>query len=241
MNKNSSAAESLECSAESELTSEQVAQYLRSNKDFFHKQEELLSDLSLPHESGQAISLLEKQVSVLRHRGQDARAKLNDLLQNARKNDQLFDTTKSLVLALLKAQNIPEIVAVTHDQFSSHENIDACEVILLKQVNLSAPSSIRTESLAKLKSDFSDVFRLRRTHCGPLTPEQISYLFTISPEQIHSTAICPVVNNGEILGLIVFGNQTRDYFNIHLDTLFLDFIGNVVGAVMTSLLSATRS
>ena len=241
MNKNSSTAETLENSAENELTSEKVAQYLRSNKDFFHKQQELLSDLSLPHESGKAISLLEKQVSILRHRGQDARKKLNDLLENARSNDRLFDATKSLVLALLRAQSISEIIAVTQDQLTSHENIDACEVIVLQQQNLSVPSGVRTESRRNLEADFNDVFRLKLTHCGQLSAEQISSLFLISEGKIESTAICPVVSSGEVLALIAFGNQTRNYFNINLDTLFLDFIGNVVGAVMTSQLSAVRS
>jgi hypothetical protein len=241
MIKNSSAAKAIDSSLESKLTSEQVAQYLRSNKDFFHHQAELLADLSLPHESGNAISLLEKQVSLLRDRGQNTRKKLSDLLENAGKNDRLFDTTKSLVLALLRAQNIPEIVAFTQDQLSNHENIDACEVILLKQANLAVPSSVRTESLARLKKDFSDVFRLRRTHCGALNVEQISYLFQISPDKIQSTAICPVVANGEIRGLVAFGNQTKDYFNVHLDTLFLDFIGNVLGAVLASQSSPAHS
>jgi uncharacterized protein YigA (DUF484 family) len=241
MNKNSSTAKAIDSSLENELTSEQVVQYLRSNKDFFHHQSELLADLSLPHESGKAISLVEKQVSVLRHRGQNARKKLSDLLENAGKNDRLFDTTRSLVLALLRAQNITEIVAASQDQLSNQENVDACEIILLKQENLTVPPSVRTESLARLKNDYSDVFRLRRTHCGPLSAEQISYLFLISPEQIQSTAMCPIVGNGDILGLIAFGNQTKDYFNIHLDTLFLDFIGNVIGAVLASQSSPAHS
>jgi uncharacterized protein YigA (DUF484 family) len=32
--------------------------------------------------------------------------------------------------------------------------------------------------------------------------------------------------------LIAFGNQSDSYFNVNLDTLFLDFIGHVVGAVI---------
>ena len=43
----------------SRLTEEQVVAYLRNNSDFFIRQEDLLADLSLPHESGKAFSLLE--------------------------------------------------------------------------------------------------------------------------------------------------------------------------------------
>ena len=233
MNNESSAAEDLGDSIKNDLTREQVAQYLRLNNDFFHKEQDLLADLSLPHESGKAISLLERQVTVLRNRGLEAKKKLGDLLRNAHNNDHLFDTTKSLVLSLLRARNITEITSVAQDQLSNHENIESCEVILIQQQSLNLPKSVRLDSIDSLKSDFGDVFRLKRTYCGSLSTNKITYLFPASGGKIHSTAICPVMNNGEILALIALGNQTENYFNIHLDTLFLDFIGNVVGAVLS--------
>jgi len=228
-----SAAVELNETPEQGITEEQVTKYLRSNNDFFHNREDLLADLSLPHESGKAISLLEKQVTILRNRGIETRKKLNTFLENARDNDQLFDTTKNLVLALLRAKNITEIANVAQDQLSSHTNIEACEIILVQQQDLNIPQSVRTESTTKLKIDFSDVFRLERTHCGQLTEEKISYLFPGSTKNIHSTAICPAIDNGEILALIAFGTHNKNYFNVNLDTLFLDFIGNVVGAVLS--------
>ena len=32
--------------------------------------------------------------------------------------------------------------------------------------------------------------------------------------------------------MLAFGNQADNYFNVNLDTLFLDFMGHVVGAVL---------
>ena len=43
-----------------ELTREEVADYLRANPDFFIDQDELLRSLTLPHDSGWAISLVER-------------------------------------------------------------------------------------------------------------------------------------------------------------------------------------
>jgi uncharacterized protein YigA (DUF484 family) len=42
-----------------------------------------------------------------------------------------------------------------------------------------------------------------------------------------------------VLALIAFGNNSDNYFNVNLDTLFLDFIGHVVGAVLDKQLSKT--
>lgn len=223
-----------------ELDADQVAAYLKAHPEFFIARDDLLADLSLPHESGKAISLLERQVTILRERGMEARQKLNNLLQNARNNDQLFDITRNLVLALLRARDIAEIASVTQDQLSSQPNIDRCEFILIDHPAVKTGPAVRTDSLATLRRDFADVFRLKRTHCGALSEEQVDYLFPDAAGAIRSTALCPVINNSEILALIAFGNKSDNYFNVNLDTLFLDFIGRVVGAVMDRQIAETE-
>jgi len=238
MNSDNSAAEKIEAPSgdettkSAELSAEAVADYLKSNPEFFIEQEDLLADLSLPHESGKAISLLERQVTILRDRGMDARQKLTNLLENARNNDQLFDTTRNLVLALLRASNVTEIADVAQDQLSNHANIDSCEIILISRDGLNVADSVRVESADILEKQFADVFRLKRTHCGAISTEQTQYLFPSQGNGIKSTALCPVINNGKVLALIAFGNYSENYFNVNLDTLFLDFIGHVVGAVL---------
>lgn len=239
MSKNNSAAEKTKTETASKLSAAEVASYLKINPDFFIKQEDLLADLSLPHESGKAISLLERQVTILRNRGIDARQELNNLLENARNNDQLFDTTRNLILALLRANNVTEIANTTQDQLSNHANIDSCEIIIVAQEGLNISDSVRTADKKKLKQKFSDVFRLKRTHCGTITAKQANYLFPSMGNKIQSTALCPAISNSEVLALIAFGNQSDNYFNVNLDTLFLDFIGHVVGAVLDKQLADT--
>jgi hypothetical protein len=55
---------------------EQVAQYLRDNPDFFVEQSDLLCDLTLPHDSGRAISLVERQVHLFREQRDTLRHEL---------------------------------------------------------------------------------------------------------------------------------------------------------------------
>lgn len=221
---------------EPDASEAQVVAYLRAHPEFFIGQDDLITELSLPHESGKAISLLERQVTVLRERGLEARQKLGNLLENARSNDQFFDTTRSLVLALLGATNTTELANATQDQLTNHANIDACEIILVEQNNLNVSKSVRTYPPNKLKQDFKDVFRLKRTYCGALEKWQLELLFPGCSESIKSTALCPIIHDGEVLALLAFGNKNEDYFNVQLDTLFLDFIGHVVGAVLNKQL-----
>lgn len=241
MSKDASTAEKVNLEADNDLTTEQISSFLRTHPEFFIDHEDVLADLTLPHQSGKAISLLERQVTILRDRGIEARQKLNNLLENARNNDQLFDTTRNLVLALLRTKNVTELADVTQDQLSNHANIDACEIIIIEHPDLNVSGSVRTAAVDSLRTEFNDVFRLKRTHCGSLDADRINYLFPNSGGKIKSTALCPVMSNGEVLALIAFGNQSDNYFNINLDTLFLDFIGRVVGAVLDKQFAAGAS
>jgi len=49
-----------------ELNDEAVLRYLTIHPEFFNNNQDLLPRLRIPHESGKAVSLIEKQVSVLR-------------------------------------------------------------------------------------------------------------------------------------------------------------------------------
>ena len=118
------------------LSAAQVAEYLRTHPEFFESQTELLADLRLPHESGKAISLLERQVVILRERGQEARQKLGSLLANARDNDQLFDVTRDLVLSLLRARDATEVAEITQDKLTALGSVDACEIICVRASSL---------------------------------------------------------------------------------------------------------
>ena len=47
------------------LTDEDVISYLRLDPDFFQRHSTLLSELNLPHDTGGAVSLIERQVAIL--------------------------------------------------------------------------------------------------------------------------------------------------------------------------------
>lgn len=213
-------------------TEQEVVEYLGRHPDFFFMHRDLLANIRLPHESGKAVSLLERQVSLLRERYYEATNKLDHLLENARNNDQLFETIRDLVLALLAADSPVRVIDLARTKLSAQENIDRTEIILLEPGGTEA-GAIRHDG--DLRQKFADVFRLNRTHCGMLNPSQLEYLFGQQCEQVKSTALCPIKNADEVLGLLAIGNQRDNYFNINLDTLFVDFIGNVVGAVLGRL------
>ena len=90
---------------EPELTGAQVAEYLSANPDFFSDRDSLLALMTLPHQQGGAVSLVERQVSVLRDRNRSTKNHLDDLLNAARRNNEIFDKCQSLILSLLAAKD----------------------------------------------------------------------------------------------------------------------------------------
>src|SRR6056297_1703237 len=87
----------------SELSDAQVRDFLEQHLDFFQRNPDMLRKLHIPHASGDAVSLVERQVSVLRERNVDLRHRLRDLTDAARDNEQLYVNTRKLVLDLLEA------------------------------------------------------------------------------------------------------------------------------------------
>lgn len=90
-------------------TTEQIVRdFLQANPTFLDKNPDILESLSLPHNAGNAVSLVERQVGVMRDRNKEMRKRLDNMLETAHDNDLLFEKTKRLVLNLLEAKNLPD-------------------------------------------------------------------------------------------------------------------------------------
>ena len=235
MSNESGAAERLAEMTEPHITEERVAAFLSANPDFFLDHQELLADLTLPHQSGEAVSLLERQVSVLRERSYHASAKLGNLLENASKNDQLFEVTRVLVLTLLRADSVEQLATAVCDTLMKQERVDTCKLVLSGSLAVNSTDNLKVDQ--NLDESFADVFRLNHTHCGQSDEDNLPLLFGEMAKDIKSTALCPIVANGTPLGVLAIGSKQSNYFNINLDTLFLDFIGHVIAAVLEGKLS----
>src|SRR5471032_64071 len=102
-----SPSESLEAAA--------IAAYLEAHPDFFIEHEELLPALRIPHQRGDTISLVERQMTILRDRNIELRHRLSHLMDVARDNDRLFEKTRRLILALMDATSLEDVVIGVED------------------------------------------------------------------------------------------------------------------------------
>jgi len=97
------------------LTAESVAKFLTTNPEFFNQHSEVLPRLAIPHHTGKAVSLIEKQVSVLRNKCFNLENSLHDLITVARENEQLHQRLHTLIQEIISAQTLDEVIGLTRD------------------------------------------------------------------------------------------------------------------------------
>src|SRR5262245_60548445 len=113
------------------LNDDSVAQYLQTSPDFFEKNQGLLAKLRLPHlrNTGQTVSLVERQVDVLRERNTALERKLRELIDVARANEALTDKIHRFARRMIRATTLPE--TVTAIEASLREDFEAMQAVLV--------------------------------------------------------------------------------------------------------------
>ena len=107
----------------------EVADYLILNPNFFKENPEVLNSIEIVHDSGAAVSLIQRQVELLRTDYNSTTDKLMELLANAKNNDDIFSLTKKLILDLIDASNIEEITALLEKRFKKDFGADKSRLI----------------------------------------------------------------------------------------------------------------
>lgn len=214
------------------LDDDAVRDYLKDNSDFLQRYPEMLDYLHISHASGSAISLVEKQVSVLRERNIEMRRRLNTLTTNARDNDKLYDQTRALVLALLEADSLAGVHQAFTDAMRKDFQVEHSSMILFgDSTDEDDICRIETEEAAKL--EIGALLKGRKAVCGALRKEELSYLFPKAGD-IGSAALMPLYNR-KALGVIAVGCSDANRYSGDMGTLFLTHIAEVVVRLLPRL------
>ena len=82
------------------LTADIVSDYLREHSDFFEQHPDVLRDLKISHVGDGAVSLVERQVAVLRERNSELRRRFDALISTAEQNETLLAATQEVIAAI---------------------------------------------------------------------------------------------------------------------------------------------
>jgi uncharacterized protein YigA (DUF484 family) len=214
----------------------EVVRYLRDRPEFFERHLDLLADMILPHDSGTAISLLERQLSVLRDQRDDNRKKLNQLIITAQKNETLNNHINELLLDLLDASNLEEVIDTVVKRLANDIDAEAVVVRLFDNGSKALKALPDVVDWSEpVMGAFEKVIKGRRPVCGSLKPGQLDALFSDQSDNIRSAALIPLIedtSNSKAYGLLAIGSPDHQRFRADMGTVFLTQLGKVLTRIL---------
>lgn len=220
-----------------ETVSDEVVQaYLESHPDFFERHSELLSALRLPHDTGGTVSLVERQVSVLRQKDLKLERKLKELLEVARANDLLGDKIHKLALRLLAASELVESLKICETALRVDFDASQSVLVLFRDpeyfVEIDAgrffrPIARQDDAVAS----FDTFLKRGNPRCGQVRDAQRDFLFGRETDEIGSCALVPLGAKSE-LGFLAIGSVDAARFHPGMSLDFLTRLGQLITAAL---------
>jgi len=212
---------------------ERIERFLTLNPDFFERHQPLLARMRLPHmRTGSTVSLVERQVEVLRDQKTDADRRLAEFIAVARANDHLAERIHRFTRRLLRAPTAAS--ALTELEASLREDFDAFHSVLLLTSPVASLTSVECEPfLRKLTGEdanmrtFEALLATGKPRCGQVRDTQRDFLFGPEAPSIGSVALVPLGDAGS-LGLLALGSAERERFHPGMSTEFLKRMGELI-------------
>ena len=208
--------------------------YLREHPTFFEKHQDILEGLSLSHETGTAISLIERQVQILREQKEQQQQQLQSLISTAHNNEKLNNNVHALILELLDASSLSEVLDIIEKRIRADFEADAIVVKLLASGNAILKEHEELTSWQQPALVIGEkVMTARQPVCGSFNTEQMQALF--DDADIQSAGIIPLAkdkNSKNCYGIIAIGSYDPQRFRADMGTLFLSLIGQVLTRIL---------
>lgn len=200
--------------------------FLQENPRFLLDNPEILARLQLPHESGEAVSLIERQVVQLRDQNEKLSRQLNQLVKVASDNETLMGRLHDMTLELTAIEGLPAFFDRLAELLLDEFNADILNISLLgREVQAGKRTPLYTIDIDDPEfKQFQAQLDKGQTSCGRLSRSKLEFLFRQRAQWVQSTALVPLGGHG----LMAIGSSDPARFYPGMGTLFLDLLARVV-------------
>jgi uncharacterized protein YigA (DUF484 family) len=209
---------------------QKVADYLSAHPNFFEHHPEALAAIDIPHPTGDAVSLIERQVRTLREQNHKYRSQFEHLIGVARENEALAQRLHRLTLSLIETRSFDEVLNTLQDELRNLFQADAVEMKLFSREELDAHASEAGPAM------FRDFIDRQRPNCGELPAEQLDYLFGSQAGETGSVALIPV-QSPPLVGVLAIGSHDAERFHAGKGVDFLQRLADIVSATLSAVSS----
>lgn len=217
----------------SDITENTISEYLRDNPDFFNKHPDILAELKIPHDHGNAVSLVERQVAVLREQNQQTRKRLHELIEIARQNEELARRMHQLALTLMDADDPKDIFKTLYENLKKNFHADRAVIRLFANpafVDTFATDEFAGKETAE-QSLFKSIIEKRMPLSGRMKRQQQVFLFGDDGDQIASSVMVPLHGDGWG-GILSIGSFDAERFQAGMGVELLANLGEILSFIL---------
>ena len=208
-----------------------VRDYLIDHPTFFEDNPDVLEAINVSHDSGKAISLVERQITIMRDKNKVLSGQLEKLIETAKNNDQLLAKTNQLVLKLIQAEDLNSLIAVLDTSLKNDFNTEFYSLTLIDKGLFTSKTAANLVSEEEAKSKISSLLSAQKAVSGVMREEQINFLFDQSANNIASVIALPL-NSSEPFGILALGSSDADFYSHDIGTVFFDYIGALLNELI---------
>jgi len=215
-----------------------VIRYLQDNPGVLMAYPEIFSELTIPHQTGGATSLVERQLKLLREENQQLRSKIDELVGIARENEELNQRFHRLALELMSTEHLHDVLAMVQDQVQTFFYTDFVCFRFLPGVSESGNvlDGLYLDADSGIVERIKPWVEARQPICGQQDDAINRELF--GPDiRIASCAFIPLYHARD-LGLLCLGSVSPERFGPSMGTIFLQHLGELVSNRLKNLLQA---
>ena len=200
---------------------EEVINFLKENPEFFIDHPEAIEYLEIKHESGEAVSFIEKQVEFIKSKNLATSTQLKEFILNAEANELLFAKVKNLISIILNAEDLENLLTATEIFFVEELGTEKCKLLFFTQEELYRVNAKRIIEPEIATKTFSKIFKENDIFLGKISNEISSLIFGAKTN--IREAVIGKLNSIKIAGILVMGSSKDEKYSPENDTLFLNF------------------
>ena len=118
------------------ISEKNVREYLQKNLDFFLDKPDILANLEIPHSKKGSVSLVERQIDILRKENKDLKDKLNELIQNASLNHNLIHKIYEFAYKLIHSKNFEDTINISCKNLIEEFDVLECTFLFFNDIKL---------------------------------------------------------------------------------------------------------
>ena len=210
-----------------------VSDYLKDNPDFFIKNPSIIAELKIPHESGNAISLVEKQLAILRDQNEKTQKRIYELIEIARQNEELAHRMHQLALTLMDENDPKDVFPALYKNLKKNFYADIVVVRLFANPTSVFSSPIK-EFVGKDSSEellFKNLIKNLEPQSGKMKNKQQAFLFGENSNEIASSVIIPL-HGSDWGGILAIGSFDEDHFQPGMGIELLSNLGEILSLII---------